>query len=294
MTDTTQFKRLYPFESNWLDLEDGIRYHYLDEGPRDAPVVVMLHGNPTWSFYYRNLIPAISKNHRVIVPDHIGCGLSDKPQEYTYNLNQHIQNLETLLAHLGIKQMSLVVHDWGGVIGMGYAIRHPQSVLRFVIFNTGAFVLKKLPKRILICRPKYFGAVLVRGLNAFAVAATHQAVTTTKMDSWVKAGYLAPYDSWANRIAIHRFVEDIPWEDDHPTRPLLEEIDRGIGQFKDHPMLIIWGSKDFCFTQDDFFNEWQRRFPRAATYVFGDAGHYVVEDKHKEIVPLVEKFLGKE
>ena len=293
MTDTTQFKHLYPFESNWLDLEDNVRYHYLDEGPRDAPVVVMLHGNPTWSFYYRNLIPAISKTHRVIVPDHIGCGFSDKPQEYTYNLDQHIKNLETLLTHLGIEQMSLVVHDWGGVIGMGYAIRHPQSVSRFVIFNTGAFVLKKLPKRILICRPKYFGALLVRGFNAFAVAATHQAVTAKKMEPWVKAGYLAPYNSWANRIAIHRFVQDIPWEDDHPTRPLLEEIDREIGQFQNHPMLIIWGAKDFCFTQHDFFNEWQRRFPRAATYVFGDAGHYVVEDKPKEIVPLVEKFLNK-
>ena len=292
MIDTTQFKHLYPFESNWLDL-DGIRYHYLDEGSRDAPVVVMLHGNPTWSFYYRTLIPAISKNHRVIVPDHIGCGLSDKPQKYTYNLEQHIQNLETLLTHLGIEQMSLVVHDWGGAIGMGYAIRHPKSVSRFVILNTAAFVLKKMPKRILICRPKYFGALLVRGFNAFAGVATYQGVTATKMSSKVRAGYLAPYNNWDNRIAIHRFVEDIPWEDDHPTRPLLEEIDKGLTQFKDYPMLIIWGGKDFCFTERDFFSEWQRRFPRASTYIFADAGHYIVEDKHKEIVPLVEKFLNK-
>ena len=137
-------KNLYPFESHWLDL-DGVRYHYLDEGPRDAPPVLMLHGNPTWSFYYRTLIPPISERYRVIVPDHVGCGLSDKPQDYTYTLAQHGQNVETLVAALGLKDLTLVVHDWGGFIGMYYATRDPGNVARLVILDTAAFYLDKLP-----------------------------------------------------------------------------------------------------------------------------------------------------
>jgi haloalkane dehalogenase len=291
VVDITPIAHLYPFQSNWIDL-DTVRYHYLDEGPRDAPAAVMLHGNPTWSFYYRTLIPALSQTYRIIVPDHIGCGLSDKPQNYTYTLDQHIRNLETLLGHLNLSQFSLVLHDWGGVIGMGYATRHPERISSFIIFNTAAFVLKKLPLRILVCRPRLLGAVLVRGLNAFAGLATRLAVNQP-MPTSIRAGYLAPYNNWANRIAIHRFVQDIPWEDNHPTRPLFVEIDTGLGQFQDYPMLIIWGAKDFVFTEKDFFAEWQRRFPQAETHVLPEAGHYVVEDAHSQILPWLQNFLGK-
>jgi pimeloyl-ACP methyl ester carboxylesterase len=290
VADTTSFQHLYPFSSNWLDLA-GNRYHYLDEGPRDAPAVVMLHGNPTWSFYYRNLINALKAKYRVIVPDHIGCGLSDKPQEYTYTLAQHIQNVETLLQHLNIESFSLVIHDWGGVIGMGYAVRHPDQVKNFVIFNTAAFVLKKLPIQILMCRPHLFGGFLVRGLNMFAGQATSLAVTK-KMPADVRFGYLAPYNNWHNRIAIHRFVQDIPWEDNHPTRPLLAQIDAEIGQFREYPMLIIWGAKDFVFTEKEFYREWEQRFPSAETHLLPNAGHYVLEDAPEQIIPLVESFLG--
>jgi len=289
--DTPTLKKLYPFESNWLDL-NGRRYHYLDEGPRDAPPVVMLHGNPTWSFYYRHLIPPISRTHRVIVPDHMGCGLSDKPQDYPYTLDQHIRNVEALLDHLQLKDITLVVHDWGGVIGMGYATRHPDNIDRFVIFNTAAFVLPLIPKRIRMCRPDRFGGVLVRGFNAFAGLAVYMASRhPDRMTAEVRAGYIAPYNSWDNRIAVHRFVQDIPLEDDHPTRPVLVEIEAGLAQFQQHPILIMWGGKDFCF-DDHFLAEWQRRFPNAETHRFADAGHYVVEDAHERIIPLLQEFLS--
>ena len=218
--------------------------------------------------------------------------MSDKPQDYPYTLDQHIQNLETLLTRLGLSKFFLVLHDWGGVIGMGYAVRHPEKVSGFIIFNTAAFALKKLPFLILICRPKILGAILVRGFNAFAGLATRLAVTRP-MPGSVRAGYLAPYNDWANRIAIHRFVQDIPWEDDHPTRPLLVEIDTSISQFQDYPMLIIWGAKDFVFTEKDFFAEWRRRFPKADTHVLPEAGHYVIEDAHEQILPWLEDFLRK-
>lgn len=292
MITMAPFKTIYPFTSHWLNL-DGVHYHYLDEGPRDAPAVVMLHGNPTWSFYYRTLIPALSQTHRVIVPDHIGCGLSDKPQDYSYTLQQHIQNVKSLITRLGLDDFTLVVHDWGGIIGMGYAIDHPATVNRFVVFNTAAFYLKKLTFLILMCRSHGLGAFLVRGLNAFAGLATFLAMSNhSQMTRQVRAGYLAPYNSWDNRIAIHRFVQDIPWEDDHPTRPMLMRIDAGLETLRQHPMLIIWGADDFVFTEKEFFAEWQRRFPKAETHVLQNAGHYVVEDAHERILPLMVEFLS--
>ncbi len=294
MIDMTPFEHLYPFTSHWLDF-GGVRYHYLDEGPQDAPPVVMLHGNPTWSFYYRTLISEISQQYRVIVPDHIGCGLSDKPQDYSYTLEQHIQNLEQLLSHLDVHGVTLVIHDWGGAIGMGYATRHPEKISRFVVFNTAAFFMPNIPLRISLCRIPYLGALLVRGVNGFALAALIFATSQRKrFTREVRTGYLAPYNSWGNRIAIHRFVKDIPVEVEHPTRATLNEIDVELSLFPHHQMLIIWGADDFCFTTQAFLPEWQKRFPRAQVHVIEHAGHYVVEDAHEQILPLMLDFLGNE
>ncbi len=292
--DITPFKHLYPFASNWLDL-DGVRCHYIDEGEKDAPVLVMLHGNPTWSFYYRTLIPGLSKHYRVIAPDHIGCGLSDKPQEYEYTLEQHIRNFETLLTHLDVQQLTLIMHDWGGAIGMGYATRHPELLERFVVFNTAAFFVPAIPLRISICRIPWLGEVLVRGFNGFARAALLFATSQRRRFTRdVRAGYLTPYNNWRNRIATHRFVLDIPMEPDHPTRKTLNAIDAKLGVFKHHPMLILWGDDDFCFTTREFLPQWRKRFPQAQIEVIEHAGHYVVEDAHEQIVPRILDFLQHE
>jgi haloalkane dehalogenase len=291
MANNTSWRDLYPFESHWLDL-DGVRYHYLDQGPSDAAPVVMLHGNPTWSFYYRTLIPELSKRYRVVVPDHIGCGLSDKPQRYPYVLAQHIENLERLVARLDLTKITLLMHDWGGAIGMGYATRYPQNVDRFVILNTAAFYQPALPLRIKICRIPLFGDLAIRGLNGFARLALVWATSHPKqLSAQVKAGYLAPYNSWRNRIALLRFVQDIPLEKWHRSRKTLDEIEARLFLLAQHPMLIIWGDDDFCFTTKDFLPEWQKRFPSAKVYVVKAAGHYVVEDAHQRILPWIRAFL---
>src|SRR2546426_2647648 len=223
----------------------------------------MLHGNPTWSFYYRALLGAFSPTHRVVAPDHMGCGLSDKPPTYSYTLAQHINNLEALLDTLKLERLTLFLHDWGGPIGMGYALRHPERVKRFVVFNSAAFPVSRIPLRINVCKLPGFGALAVRGLNAFAGLAPAMACAKReRMTPAVKAGYLAPYDSYANRVAILRFVQDIPMRPSHPTYRLVEEIGRGLALFKDHPMLIIWGALDWCFTAD-FLKEWQAPVPKA-------------------------------
>lgn len=287
----SDYKALYPFAAHWLDL-DGVKLHYLDEGDPSSPPVVMVHGNPTWSFYYRTLIPEISKTHRVIVPDHVGCGLSDKPQDYTYTLEQHIRNLEALIAHLDLRDVTLVLHDWGGGIGMGYATRHPENVRRFVVFNTAAFYLPAVPFVLKLARSPILGEFILRGLNGFAGLAVRVAlVHRERMTPQVRAGYLAPYDSWHNRIAIYRFVQDIPLSDDHPTRATVDAIDARLHLFRDHPMLIIWGAGDFVFTVKHFLVGWRARFPDADVHVLQDAGHYVVEDAHERILPLVKTFL---
>lgn len=277
----------YPFTTREYLLPEGDRLSYLDEG--SGRLLVFLHGNPSWSYLYRNLVSAFKDSYRCVAPDHLGCGLSDKPQDYPYRLVDHIDNLEQLLESLGGQRCVLVMHDWGGAIGMGWAARHPDKVDGLVVMNTAAFRSRRIPLRIAVCRWPVIGALLVRGLNAFAGAATRMAVTRP-MDSRVAAGFIYPYDSWANRVAIHRFVEDIPLDRGHPSWPELVRIEEGLGSLKDKPMLVCWGGKDFCFN-DSFFAEWQRRFPRAETLYLPEAGHYLLEDGFNAVQAKIEQFL---
>lgn len=284
----------YPFPAYWLELE-GARMHYVDEGARDAPPVVMIHGNPTWSFYYRRLIQALKDSHRVIAPDHVGCGLSDKPQDYPYTLTQHIANLEQLLTSLELTDITLVVHDWGGPIGMGYATRRPENIRRLVLFNTAAFYVDAVPWVLKLARSPVIGALLVRGFNAFARGALRWGASRPeRFTPAIRAGYLAPYDSWRHRVAIYRFVQDIPISRSHPSRATLDQIEARLSRLRDHPALILWGADDFVFTTKDILPQWRRHLPQADVHVLEDAGHYVVEDAYERILPKLKDFLGNE
>ncbi len=283
------FAKLYPFRSNLLKLGQH-RYHYLDEG--QGPALIMLHGNPTWSFYYRELIKGLRDEFRVIVPDHMGCGYSDKPRRYPYRLETHINNLRILVEFLGLKDYSLAMHDWGGPIGLGLAVEAPAKVNKLVVFNTTCELDADYPWQIRFCRCPILGALAVRGLNLFARMATAIACKNrAKMTPAVKAGYLAPYDSYAHRIAIHRFVQDIPLSKLHPTRAFGAQLAHELDTLKDKPMLICWGDRDFCFTEK-FLHAWTRRFPEAELHRFPQAGHYVVEDAADQILPLLQSFLA--
>jgi haloalkane dehalogenase len=251
----------------------------------------MVHGNPSWSYLYRNLVRHLQDRYRCIVPDHLGCGFSDKPQGYPYRVHNHLDNLERLLEHLAIERCVLVVHDWGGAIGMGWAGRHAQRVAGVVVLNTAAFRAQRMPLRIAICRWPFVGELLVRGLNGFAGAAILMAVSK-RMQPDVARGFLAPYDSWRNRIAIHRFVQDIPMHPNHPSWPTLVAIEEGLGNLAEVPMMLCWGGADFCFN-DWFYSEWRRRFPQAESHYFQHAGHYVLEDAFEAIAPLVDQFLRR-
>ena len=279
-------------QSRWLQLDAG-RLHYLDEGPRDAPALLLLHGNPTWCYHYRHLIAALRETYRVIAIDHLGCGRSDKPAGFAYTLEAHGENLARLIEKLELSNFVLGVHDWGGAIGMTYAVAHPESVRGLVLFNTAAFYLPHCPLRIRICRLPGIGALLVRGLNAFARGALRFATKRPeRFPRAVRRAYLAPYDTWAHRIALHRFIVDIPLESTHPTRPVLDRIEAGLAGLRDHPALILWGAQDFCFT-GRFLERWQSLLPNAETHQFAAAGHYVVEDASDEVITRVKTFLRR-
>lgn len=282
---------LYPFTSRTLDL-DGLRYHYIDEG--EGSPILMVHGNPTWSFYYRDLVKAFRGTHRVVVPDHIGCGMSDKPQQYSYTLAQHVANLERLVTELDLRDITLVVHDWGGAIGFGMAVRQSERIKRMVIFNTAAFHVDFMPLLLRIARLPGVGDVLIRGANAFAGLATRLAIHHhERMTPAVRAGYLAPYDSWANRIATLRFVQDIPHAPSHPTWATLQRIEQDLPLLADRPVLAVWGMRDWVFTPA-FLQRWLNIYPHADVRRLHDAAHYVVEDAGERIIGWMDAFLQQD
>ena len=248
----------------------------------------MLHGNPSWSYLYRNLLLHLKDDFRCIAPDHIGCGNSDKPQDYPYHLENHIDNVEKLIDHLDIDTFSLVVHDWGGAIGAGLTIRRPDKTQSYTAMNTAAFLSSRIPLSINACRIPLIGEIMVRQFNAFAGKALTRAVVN-KLDPGVAADFIHPYHDWKSRIATHKFVLDIPMKPGEYSYDLMKEIDEGFPKV-DIPRQIIWGGKDFCFN-DSFYKTWCTRFPQAPTHYFEDAGHYLLEDRGGDIYPLIKEFL---
>ena len=286
----------YPVESSHFATINNRQMHSLEGGKDNAETIVMIHGNPSWSFYYRHLFNALVEKYHCIVPDHIGMGLSDKPgDEYSFTLQQRVDDLDALLSGLDVNdKLTLVVHDWGGMIGMAYATRYPDKIKRLVISNTAGFHIpegKEVPWQLKLSRMPLLGSLLNQGLNAFCRGAVTQCVTRKPMSDDVKNAYLAPYDSWAHRLSVLRFVEDIPLDKNHVSYDIVDGVDKNLQQFADLPILICWGLNDFVF-DDDFLNEWKKRFPDAEYHEY-DAGHYLLEDAHEEVVPVIQSFLEK-
>ncbi len=290
----------YPFTPRRIQLRSGISMSYLDEGPRDAEVVVMLHGNPSWSYYWRHLVLALRDRYRCIVPDHIGMGLSDKPSDaadasprYDYTLQSRVDDLATLLDRLGITgPVTLAVHDWGGMIGFGWALSHLPQVKRLVILNTAAFPLpaaKAMPWQLSLGRDSRLGGFLIRAFNLFARGAARLG-TERRLPGAVRRAYIAPYSGWRNAIGTLRFMQDIPLQADDPAWPLVEQAGRRLPEFADRPAYIGWGLRDFVFDQH-CLDAFTSALPQAEVHAFEDAGHYVLEDKHEVLVPMIRRFL---
>ncbi len=295
----------YPFTPHRFEVRPGIAMSFLDEGPRDGEVIVMLHGNPSWSFYWRHLVtglraPAAGKGYRCIVPDHVGMGLSDKPDDapsavprYDYTLQSRIDDLDALLRHLGIDgPVTLAVHDWGGMVGFGWALRDPSRVKRLVITNTASFPLpaaKRFPRRLAMGRDSRLGGWLIRRFNLFARGAAWFG-TTRSLPKGVRDAYAGVYDGWTNAISTLRFMQDIPLGEGDRAWPLLKAAEAALPGYADRPAFIGWGLRDFVFDKH-FLAGFRAALPRAEVQAFDDAGHYVLEDRHEVLVPAIRAFL---
>ena len=287
---------LYPFRSRFVTVgrgtatggTQGHRMHYVDEG--SGPVVVCLHGNPTWGFLFRNLIAALRDDFRVIVPDHIGCGLSDQPGDVCFRAGDRIGHLEDLLAELGVGRFSLVMHDWGGPLGTGLAVRRPADVERLVYFNTTLAEMALLPGMIRRAAAPVIGRLLTQDTMQFLKLLTSFGVVQA-MPEEVKRGYLRPYRSRAGRRAIWGFVQDIPFSPSHPTAPLMDDMVARLPALADTPVKIIWGMKDPCF-HPGILRQVAARFPQADVVRVPDASHLVLEDAPGRSIAAVREFLG--
>ena len=287
---------LYPFRSRFVTVGRGTatggtrghRMHYVDEG--SGPVVVCLHGNPTWGFLFRNLIAALRDDFRVIVPDHVGCGLSDQPGDVCFRAGDRIGHLEDLLAELGIGRFSLVMHDWGGPLGTGLAVRRPADVERLVYFNTTLAEMSLLPGMIRRAAAPVIGKLLTHDTMQFLKLLTSFGVVQA-MPEEVKRGYLRPYQTRAGRRAIWGFVQDIPFSPSHPTAPLMDDMVARLPTLADTPVKIIWGMKDPCF-HPGILRQVAARFPQADVVRVPDASHLVLEDAPGRSIAAIREFLG--
>lgn len=285
------FAAQYPFEAHYFN-QGVANMHYIDEG--SGEVVVMVHGNPTWSYYYRNLVRELRGDYRCISMDHIGCGMSDVPaeSEYSYILKQRVDDLEALIDHLQIESLNLVMHDWGGMIGMAYADRHPQKIRRVVVLNSAAFPLpesRKFPAPLWLTRTA-LGEHLVLKFNAFSRIAARVSCKRKKISKLVMQAYAAPYEAPNRRIATLRFVQDIPLRPSDSGYDIISSVASRLDQFSSTPALICWGMKDFIFDRH-FLAEWEGYWPHAEVHRFEDCGHYILEDAFEEILPLVRSHL---
>lgn len=289
MLDRSSIDALLPYQSKYL-LIDGQRMHYLEEG--EGPVVLLLHGNPTWCFYYRNLIRELKPYFRVIAPDYIGCGLSDHPNDRHYRAKDRIDHLEALLDHLGVKKFSLLMHDWGGPIGTGLAIRRLPDVKRLVFLNTTLTETESLPLIIKKAASPLIGRFLTKYTNHFVRLTTDFGVRKTLAPE-VRAGYHFPYKTADRRTAIWDFVDDIPFDSNHPSYAAMMEIAQGLPEVAKKPVQIIWGLKDPCFHRE-MLSRVAAHFPSARVLEIPDASHLVLEDAFDQVLRVARAFLRGE
>lgn len=288
---TALWRDEYPFYSHRMRVR-GASLHYVDEPGvgDDARTLLFVHGNPTWSFHWRRLITELRGEFRCVAPDHLGCGLSDKPsQEFT--LQDRIDDLVALIDELDLQRVTLVAQDWGGAIGLGAMLERIDRLEGVLLFNTGAFPPWFIPRRIAVCRTPLLGRVALQGMNLFSLAALRMTLSRTKqLAPAVKAGYLAPYGTWNDRRAVHQFVADIPRSPKHPTWRTLERIEGRLGELGHLPIRLVWGMKDWCFTPE-CLDRFERHWPSASVHRLQDVGHWVVEDTPEDALRLTQEHL---
>lgn len=285
------FDGTFPFTSKSCRTSSG-RMAYVDEGSGDP--IVLLHGNPTWGYLYRRFIPPLAEGHRVVVPDYIGFGRSDKPAS-DLKLADHVRNFTDLALHLDLKKVTLVMQDWGGPIGLGFATRHADRVKALVVMNTWAFRIRQgTPLHPLLeqFRIPGVGEALVQGMNLFVEgflpAGIHQ---REKINDTMMRAYRAPFPDFNSRAPVLAFPRDIPVGDEHPSTATIGTIEDRLNTL-DVPILIVWGMRDIALPPALIDLRWLKYFPRAEVHRLDNASHFLQEDEPERIVGLIIDFLN--
>jgi haloalkane dehalogenase len=271
---------LYPFESRFADL-DGATVHYVDEG--SGPPLLLLHGNPTWSFLYRDIVRGLSDRYRCIAPDHPGFGLSRAAPGYGYTPREHSTVLEQFVGQLDLTDVTMMVQDWGGPIGFAVATRHPERFSKFVIGNTWAWPKSdpgtQIFSRVLGGR---VGANLILRRNFFVERILPGNVKRKKLSTEVMDAYRGPFPTPDSRRPVHVFPGEIL-----RSIPFLAEIEQGLAKLSDRPALLVWPTKDIAFKEPER-KRWEQIFPDHQTVMLAGAGHYIQEDAADEIIAAIQ------
>ena len=297
------FGGTWPFEPRWFESADG-RMHYIDEGPREGRPVVLVHGNPTWGYLYRRFIPPlVAAGHRVIVPDHLGFGRSQKPGDHElYRVPRHAQRFEALLESLELEGAVLVPHDWGGSISLWWATRRPGRLAGLFILNTIAHDLSggghprreplSVPLPLRLIRTPGLGELLVQGLDAlkpvmFRVGIERRDLLTPD----VRRAYRDVHSSWSERAGMLVLPRELPLAPGGPVDRMNREIEAGLKRhLRDTPVQVAWGMKDLVLRPQYIDTCWLDTFPDAEVMRLEDAGHFVQEDAHERVVPSLVRF----
>jgi haloalkane dehalogenase len=284
------FGGTFPFADRSVEVED-LQIHYVDEGPRDARPIVMLHGNPTWSYMYRQPIARLSeRGHRCIAFDHMGFGRSSKPPEpRRYVLSTHVGNAIAFLDKLDLRDATLVCHDWGGPIGFGAALERSDRIRAVVAMNTWAWELPSfLPGFLRQFRGEGLGEILALANNA-VVESIPGALANRDVDPQMMEAYRAPFPDYWSRIGTLGFIRDIPLTENDVSAPLMGHIHESLSGLN-LPLLLVWGMRDRVFVPA-FLEQWLAIFPDAHK-VEVQANHYLVEDAPDQVADAIHDFVS--
>jgi pimeloyl-ACP methyl ester carboxylesterase len=282
------FGGAFPFEARWLRAGE-LRLHYVDEGSPAEPAILMVHGNPTWSFMYRRPIADLTaRGHRCVALDHMGFGRSDKPPRLrSYMLQTHIENLGRLIDELDLREIVLVAHDWGGPIGLGALLKRRERLRAALLMNTWAWELPSfLPPFLREFRTEGLGEILALAGNLF-VEAIPGGMASREIDPAMMDAYRAPFPDYWSRVGTLAFQRDIPLTERDRSAPVMSEIHEHLSELG-VPVTLVWGMRDRVF-QPVFLEQWRQLMPDAKVVELADAGHFVVEDRPDAVTDAADE-----
>ncbi len=269
---------LFPFESRFVDL-DGHTIHYVDEG--EGPTLLLYHGNPTWSFLYRDLIAGLRDRFRCVAWDYPGFGLSEAAPGFGFTVAEHLAVAERFVETLDLRDVTPFVQDWGGAIGVGVATRHPERHRAFIVGNTSVWPADARTRVFSWMMGGPVGGFLIGRFNVVAAKIVPFGHRRRKLTYEERHHYTAPFPDAEARRPTHVFPHEIV-----AAEPLLREVSGNLDRIAHLPALIVWGDADFAFKEGER-RRWEAALPNSTTHILQGAGHYIQDDAPDEIVRVI-------